>query len=354
MSPTELRILVVRENWLGCTGLSAFDAFLRTGAWVDSCTESEYIPLKWRNVVMKGVGKLGRSLAVCEFNDDLVRLTRRIRPHLFFAVMGPWVSAGSLEAMHRLGVTRFCFYPDVSVFTHGRYLPHAMPHYDWVFTTKSFGIADMRDKLGITNSSYLPHAYDPLVHFPRTPSEEDKRRFQCDVSFIGSWSKKKESILESLLKLRPNLNLKIWGNRWFNLARESPLRKCTTFEPADGIGYATAISCSKVNLGLLHEAVFGASSGDQITSRTFHIPACGGFMLHERTHDLQQIFKEGENCECFGSPEELALKIESALSDRPRRESIAKRGRELVQASHSWDHRVQTILGHLRQQLSAN
>jgi spore maturation protein CgeB len=120
----------------------------------------------------------------------------------------------------------------------------------------------------------------------------------------------------------------------------------TTFHCIFGPAYAMANSCFKICLALLQERMGRASSGDQITSRTFHIPACGGLLLHERTRDLLTIFTEDENCVCFGHVDELAAKVDTLLADDPRRRAIAQRGRELVESAHSWDHRARTILDH--------
>ena len=122
---------------------------------------------------------------------------------------------------------------------------------------------------------------------------------------------------------------------------------------AIGTAYGTAICCSKIDLALLIEAQPGAPSGDRITSRTFHIPACGGLMLHERTAELLEIFREDESCACFEGIEELATKISELLDDDAKRERIAECGREVVMRGHSWDHRVQTVLDHYRQMSDA-
>jgi len=349
-----LRVLVVRENWLGNTGLSAFTALLRAGTWATSISEREYVPIEWKSPAMKLLGRLLRPAAVGEFNRDLLRAMRELKPHVFLAVKGTFIEAGTLRAARQMGITCYCFYPDVSLTAHGRYLPEAMREYDWVFTTKSFGLADLK-ALGQPKSSFLPHAFDPMVHQPRQPTPELMKELGCDVSFIGTWSPKKQRLLEELVQLRPRLNLKIWGNYWHRLASNSPLRARTTFKPITGIGYASAISCSKINLGLLSEEVRGATSGDLITSRTFHIPACGGLLLHERTRDLLKIFEEGESCVCFDGADELAIKVDQLLGDEDLRSRVALRGREVVVASHSWDHRVRTILDqYLKQRPAAD
>ena len=37
----------------------------------------------------------------------------------------------------------------------------------------------------------------------------------------------------------------------------------------------------------------GSSEGDRTTTRTFEIPASGGFMLHERNEEVLSLYREG-------------------------------------------------------------
>jgi hypothetical protein len=336
---------VIRENWLGNTGLSAFDALLRAGTWAAAISEHEYVPLEWKSRSIRLLGRLLRGPAVAEFNNRLLKAAEDLNPNVLLAVKGTFVKPATLRRLRETGIACYCFYPDVTLLGHGGYLPEAIREYDWVFTTKSFGVKDL-EAFGQKNSSFLPHAYDPVVHQPRKPTPELVKDLGCDLSFIGTWSAKKQRILEQFVSMRPHVSVKIWGNYWQRLPRSSPLCSRATFKPITGIGYASAISCSKINLGLLSERWAGASSGDLITSRTFHIPACGGLLLHERTADLLQFFEEGISCMCFEGVEELANKVDQLLPDEGLRTRIARRGREVVIASHSWDHRIRTILDH--------
>jgi spore maturation protein CgeB len=347
-----LRVLVLRESWIGNTGLSAFDAMVRLGVCASSIPEPDFIPIAWRSSLLRGVRRLVRPVAVAELNAALLAEARFFRPDLFLAVKGAFLRAETLRVLKRSGTTVYCYYPDVSMLAHGPYLPECLPEYDWIFTTKSFGPADLQSHFGITRSSYLPHAYDPRVHRPRAAIAPPLRQFECDISFVGSWSPKKELILSAVVARRPALNLKVWGAAWHRVRADSPLRPFLQLEIVPGALYAAVVSSSKINLGLLSEARSGASSGDRITSRTFHIPAVGGAMLHERTDDLLQYFVEGESCECFGDVDELVDKLDRLLADAPRRNRIAVAGQRVVEAAHSWDHRAATILDHLLQHRS--
>jgi spore maturation protein CgeB len=346
MDYSSLRVIVVRENWAGCTGLAAANALSRLGAAVQSVVENEFLPA-WQSTPMKIVGKLVRKGAIRELNAALVRVAASFRPNLALIVKGQFVYPESIQKLKELGARCVCFYPDISFFNQGPYIPRAIPEYDWIFTTKSFGPRDVADQFSLTNCSYLPHAYDPEVHKPRRPgSAEEESRYDCDLSFIGGWCESKEAVLTSIAAALPDLSMKIWGSRWQNVSRDSILAPFIRNRNILGPDYALGVGGSKINLALLQERAAGASSADQITSRTFHIPACGGFMLHQRTSDLQEVMEEDVDCAAFGDANEAIEQVGRFLKDEKARRAIAGNGRRKVESAHSWDHRAKAILDH--------
>ncbi len=205
------------------------------------------------------------------------------------------------KLLRRLGIRSYCFYPDVSFRTHGPYPPVALPRYDWVFTTKSFGLNDLREQLGMTRASKIDHAFDPDLHRPVRLTQDDIARYQCDVSFIGTWSPKKERVLTSLVSARPNLRSECGATNGIGRNAAGPLAKHIERRAVVGAEYVRAIAASAINLGILSEQRTGSSAGDQITSRTFHTPACGGFLLHERTDEVLPVFRDGSSIVCYGT-----------------------------------------------------
>ncbi|HEX4644788.1 MAG TPA: glycosyltransferase, partial [Verrucomicrobiae bacterium] len=94
------------------------------------------------------------------------------------------------------------------------------------------------------------------------------------------------------------------------------------FHPAvTGRDYAGVVSRSRISLGFV-----SSSNGDEYTMRTFEIPACGGFLLAERTPTHQELFTEGKEAEFFSSTEECAEKIRFYLERESVRMKIAERG----------------------------
>lgn len=338
------RAIVVCDQWLGSNGYAGMKALRRRGWSVEVVAEWEFVPVRWRTPAMRLVGRAIRPAAVREFNAQLAAVARDVRPEMLLVFKGMFVQAATLDTMRRLGVRMYCFYPDVSFRTHGPYLATALPRYDWVFTTKSFGLQDLRDQLGMIRASKLDHAFDPDLHRPVSLTESDIARYQCDVSFIGTWSPKKEKVLTALASARPSLRLRVWGDQWERAKVSGPLAKHIERRAVIGTEYVRAIAASAINLGILSEQRPGASNGDQITSRTFHTPACGGFLLHERTDEVLSLFADGTSIACYGDEAEMIARIDEYLDAPDRRRDIAERGRRAVESKHSWDVRIQEIL----------
>jgi spore maturation protein CgeB len=338
------RAVVVCDPWLGSNGYAGLKALRRCGWAVQTVFEREYVPVMWNSLPMRIAGRVLRRRAVGEFNRELVRAASRLAADFVLVFKGTFVSPDALDVLRARGVRTYCFYPDVSFHTHGPYLPRALARYDWIFTTKSFGLRDLRDQLGVTQASLLMHAYDADLHRPVELSEGDRARYECDLSFIGTWSPKKEAVLEAILDRRPALKVRVWGEQWNRLAARSPLRRVIGGYGVLGDEYVRAIAGSAVNLAVLSEQRRGASAGDQITSRTFHIPACGGFMLHERTAEVLEVFTDGQSVATYGDTEELIARLDTYLANAEQRRAIAAAGLTVVRARHSWDHRIREIL----------
>jgi spore maturation protein CgeB len=321
----QYRILCIGETWFGSDARAAFSALRRLGHSIQVLDETSYFPLQWQSKVRKGIRKLLRPLFVGELADDVYRSIERYRPHCLFVFKGNWVHPGIIEHCRQRGVATVNYYPDVSFLSHGPYIPRALPLYDHVFNTKSYGLKDMQSNLDVKHVSFLEPGFDPELHRPITLTKEDEATYACDVAFIGTWSPKKEAILASLCHTLPDVKVKIWGFQW-EKSSDQILRKAIRGYGISGDEYTKAICGSSICLGLLSEMGKGASSGDLITARTFQIPACGAFMLHERNSEVLSYFREGKEAAFFGSHEELAQKVSYYLEQPVERKEISLAG----------------------------
>lgn len=338
-----LRILAAAELWQGSNAYAYVRAFRRLGHSLRVVPPENYVPGAWNSTHLRVLRRTMEAVFIREYTEALIAEAKQLRPHVFFVVKGRYVTAEAIESIRGFGATAINFYPDVSFMVHGKHIPRALPGYDWVFTTKTFGVTDLARVLGVSTASFLPHSYDPETHFPVELDEEEKAAYECDVSFVGTWSPKKQQLIEEIAHKLPSIRLRIWGAQWES-ARPS-LGLSIEGRGVFGLEYSKALIASDVNLCILSEARRGASSGDLITSRTFHIPATGAFMLHERSGELGNYFEEGNECACFETGAELVEKIIYYLEQPEKRKAVAAAGRQRVlNSGYSVDCRATEIL----------
>ncbi|GHB31382.1 CgeB family protein [Mongoliitalea lutea] len=340
-----MKILCVGPLFRGSNAGAFFRALARNGVFIEVLDEFYHIPLTPSSLQSKIISKASRPIFINDFNTEFIRLFHRFKPDVVLVYKGAFVKSSTLEYIKSKGGKLINFYPDVSFHTHGNLLQDSLKLYDKVFTTKSFGIKDMELQLGIKNSCFIPHGFDPEIHRP-IPKDVIPADFFCDVSFIGTYSPKKEKILSYLMDKNPSLDLKIWGSQW-EKSKAPNLKGKIQLGVINGDLYAAGITASKINLAILSEQVRGASSGDLITSRTFHIPAAGGFMIHEENKESILYFKKDEEAVFFKELDELDQKINFYLTNEDLRIQIARNGRDRCLNDHSLDNRAKVFLENL-------
>jgi hypothetical protein len=193
----------------------------------------------------------------------------------------------------------------------------ALPLYDWFITTKSYNVAELR-QLGCPNCLFIGNGFDPHAFRPLVVGPAEAERLGGDVGFIGSYERERAGMMLQLATL--GFKVRIWGDGWQKMTqRHRNLR--LEFRPLYGDDFAKACASFKINLGFLRKI-----NRDQQTTRSVEIPACGGFMLAERTAEHLQLYAEGEEAEFFDSLEELAAKIAHYLEAHEARLRIARAG----------------------------
>jgi spore maturation protein CgeB len=341
-----MKILCIGPIWRGSNAGGLFKAIARAGVLIEVVDEFYSIPLSPSTFLSKVVSKITRPIFIKDYNKAILEAFQKSTPDFILVYKGAFIFPKTLNYFKTKNIPLYNFYPDVSIHTHGSLLKDSMKLYDKIFTTKSFGKNDYIQQLGIDQVIFIPHGFDPEIHRP-IPYRNIPTSFFCDVSFIGTYSPKKEQILVNIVQRLPSINLKIWGTQWEkskNLILKSKIQDQGIF----GDLYAAAINASKINLGILSERVGGASSGDLITSRTFHIPGAGGFLLHEKNEESTRYFQEGIEADFFETVDDLVEKITFYLNDEPKRQQVRKAGCERAHRDHSLDSRAKMLLEHFK------
>lgn len=212
----------------------------------------------------------------------------------------------------------------------------SIPLYDLYCCTKRAIMPDV-ERAGCRRAIFVPFAYKPSIHFAETPSTpEEKARFDAQVVFIGGCDQDRIPYFETLLRRLPGLKLHLYGGFW---NRHVALRRYWRGF-AIGRDYRLALGGARIVINLVRRA-----NRDGHVMRSFEIPACGAFMLAERTEEHLELFAEGRDAAYFDSPDELADKIAYYLAHEEERVAIARAGyARVTQGAHTYKDRLVQIL----------
>ena len=346
-----MKLLCIGQEWRGSNASGLFYALSRNGAITNVINDHRYISTSAVNKLAKVANRLVRSFQVKDFNAQIVKQFHSFQPDVVFVYKGAFVRKETVKLIKSKNTPVVVFFPDVSFTAHGENIPECIPFYDHIFTTKSFALNDLSARFGYPDQdiTVIPHGFDPNLH---RPLKVEESKFACDVSFIGNYSPHKAHLLENLIATLPHLDLRIWGGTWYKY-KGTILKKHIQGVALLGDAYVEAINASKINIAILSEIVKGASSGDLITSRTFHITGSGGFMLHQYSTEVVDCFVENHEAVFFNNIQDLISKTAYFLENNEERVAIAQRGHTRSVKDHSLDHRAKQVLAILESSFSS-
>ncbi len=207
----------------------------------------------------------------------------------------------------------------------------SLPQYDVLYTTKSFHTDPQElPGLGARRVVFVPKTYDPTLHRPVQVSEAERVAFGAEVGFIGTFEPERAQDLARLAEeVAP---VRVWGNGWEEWRDRCP-RLRVEGRAIYGEDYVKALCATSIQLGFLRKA-----SRDLHTDRSVEIPACGAFLLAQRTEEHRALFEEDREAVFFDSFAELADKVDFYLKHEDARQAIARRGRTRALAA-GYSHR---------------
>jgi hypothetical protein len=339
------RILIYGNKFHGSYEYFWYQWLLKKRFVAEIFDHNEYLRKLVQNIYLeKFLWRFGKSFLIYFISNIFKKIALDFDPDLVIVVNGRLVNTNAIEAIKRNSRAKvFHFYGEdyFNRLNTTVALRNAACHYDHFFTTKSINVDELK-KIGIKKISFLPFGYIPSCHYPCKVAQCEILKYGSDLVFVGTWEKERAHMMEKLA----DFNLKIWGNQWLKLSNNSPLRPLVQNQTVFCKDMSKVFNASRICLSFLRKA-----NRDLHTSRTFEIPACGGFQLSERTVEVTRFFKEGKEIECFSSSDELIEKIRYYLKNDHKRKLIAQAGLERIYSSkYSYSDRLETILAVYRNQ----
>lgn len=219
-------------------------------------------------------------------------------------------------------------------------------YYDVFFTTKSYNVAEL-ESLGCPRAVFVGNAYHPALHRPVEVSDEERARLGGPVGFIGTAEQERANSIAHLA--RHGIPVKVWGDQWDEFRAQSGTDYAVAGPSQYGDTYVRIICAFDINLGFLRKV-----NRDLQTQRSIEIPACGAFMLAERSDEHMELFEEGKEAEFFSSDDELLEKVRFYLANPEKRRAIAAAGRErCIRSGYSNQARIDWMLARVDAELSA-
>lgn len=324
---------------------------------------ASYLARQWGQLTSRG-----RRIDL--LNASVIEAAERHRPQLVWAEKQEYLRPATLRRLGSGAAVTLHYNPDPYfslAWKRTALADECLRSYDALVVTKRYELESYRAQ----NSGrvmYSPLGYDPIGHAP--PRTRIPRG--SDVVFVGGWEPRRERLLANATRIAKSV--KVWGYGW-SVAQSSRLRplralrlgrlapgqhvyfgaRSAALSSATGAGegasgeiyeerYAEAVAGSRVALGFVREIC-----PDEHTTRTFEIPAIGGFMLADRTNEHLELFEEGKEAEYFESDEEYSDKLRFYLANDDARDRIARAGHvRCMTSGYSYDDRIRSVLSELQ------
>ena len=180
---------------------------------------------------------------------------------------------------------------------------------------------------------YMPHAFRPQVHYPRTgPRDEEKA---SDFAFVGTLFESRRRFFEKMDL--DGIDTIFIGADWGKLSPESPLARhvaCGTGTEADCLRNDDAAELyrnAKLGLNLYRRESEDAHKDDKAIAmgpREVEMAACQLAFLRDRRPEGDEVL---HMLPTFDSPEDASEKMRWWLAHDQQRERVASLAREAVQ-----------------------
>ena len=316
------RILYIGDLWYGSTALWRLNTLRKLGYEVDAI-DSTRTWNGWRLRLVNLLQKIKIGIDSETLNSKVVQACLNNFYDALWIDKGLWTRPGLLDQLKRKhpALILISFSPDDMfnpINQTYRYV-RCLPLYHHVITTKHHNVDEFR-KAGVQEVHYVQKSHDADVQKKYDLTPEDYAHYGSDVGFIGNFEQPRFRSMLALAQAGIGVNVK--GPAWERFKNQ---HKNLQIEPKNFFGeeYAKVLQATKINLGFLHKG-----NRDQHTARSIEIPACGGFLLAERTAEHLQLFEEGKEAEFFDSDGELVEKVNYYLAHEEQRAAIAQAGYE--------------------------
>jgi len=279
----------------------------------------------------------GRQL----FSEQVRQVFDAVRPELVFLVNGEMLLAETVAYMRQSSKVALWLFDSIMRLP---YCWNLLPCCDQIFCYEAEDIPMIQERLSIT-ASFLPQAVDPSAYHPL-----EGERQTWDLVFAADlWkSEKRQRLIQRVVASFPERKIRVWGcykpwykGLWRCLSRER--RDVYTNRNASTAQLNLDYNRSTVVLNIHHEQQQNGAN-----PKVYEIAASGSYQVCDANPYIESLFSHGE-VGLYHDEEEMLSMIRWALdpAHAEERETKAEAARKLIFESHTFVHRMQTVLQQL-------
>ncbi len=336
---TGKRIVLAAEFWFGATG-SGLAHGLRKQGWDVHELDMQSFFLQRGSLPARLAARLMRRWSVHAYNAAILQAVDEMRAHAFLTVKGLWLLPETLRQIAARSVASVMYYPDFH-FEYDGLDQATFPLYDLFLTTKSFQLDHLRKLLDPSRVALVHHGYSDLVYYPRCEAVQEAD-YAADVTYVGNYTPAKERWLRSIAERLSDARLSVVGHFWENV-QDAALRRRLLGFGLSGDFYARMIQLSRINIAIHGGPRAPGGWEDVVSTRTFEIPACKGFMLHIDNAEVRTLFEAGREIDVFASEDELIDKITYYLARPELRRQMIERAYARCVPAYGYAARTKAI-----------
>ena len=299
------RIVVSGEFWRGAMALGLAQGLRDSGCCVAEVDLFDF-PIVSPNLIAKAVNRITSPIWLDTFNRRIISAVKKHRASVFVTTKGTGVSNKTIAELREQNVYTVNYYPDV-MFDHNN--TPALNDYNLIATTKHYHVSYLMKLVGPDRVMFLEHGYSSDVHRMIPGRVQDR----YDIGYVGTGSRTKVEYLNAVARRFPNLRIAIGGCNWREHVAGTPIEPFILGHELVGDSYGAFVQSTRIMIGLHFAAASEGGWADSVSTRTFEIPAFGGFMLHADNPEVRQLYRVPDEIDVFSNAEDLCAKIEYYL-----------------------------------------
>ena len=270
-------------------------------------------------------------------NTELVKFYKKNNPDFVFFIHGIHYSESTLAQINAPKIAWL-----VDPVQDPKRLALFSKNLDWYFSYSKIAINAL-NKLGFTNTSYLPHAVDhnEFRYIPGTKKS-------IDISFVGKHSAHREKFILAALEVTDKVSL--YGSRWVAPAFSKPsLIKSIKGIECYGKKLNKLYNSSKVVLSIIAKPENALETQSGINMRPYEILASGSILFSDNYDELHPELVNNQNLILFNNVDEFKKSLSKLLNEGQKIEEIAAAGRQFIEGRFSYDEMAKTVIAKFKE-----